>query len=161
MARLWQLADHAMAAITGAAKWLSLAIVALLFLQWPLRDLVQRWSREANDLGQILFALFIAVAITAATRARAHLAADSFARSLSPRTRRRITGAVALLVAVPWALAMLYATTPQAWSSLLLLERFPDTANPGYFLIRLASVLLPFLVLIQGLIDVFTGKEDD
>jgi hypothetical protein len=37
--------------------------------------------------------------------------------------------------------------------STLLLERFPDTGNPGYFIIKLALLLMAFLVLVQGLLD--------
>ena len=39
--------------------------------------------------------------------------------------------------------------------SVLSLERFPDTFNPGYFLIKVALWLLALLVLIQGVIDLF------
>ena len=71
--------DRALKAVLELAKWLVFPVVILLFLQWPLRDLVQSYSREANDLGQWIFALFMAVAVTAATRERIHLAADTFA----------------------------------------------------------------------------------
>jgi hypothetical protein len=49
--------DQLVASILAAAKWLALPIVVLLFLQWPLRSIVGLYSREANDLGQWLFAL--------------------------------------------------------------------------------------------------------
>ena len=68
-------ADRLIAAIMSAARRLILPVVLLLFLQWPLRDLVKGYSREANDLGQLLFALYVAVAFTAAMRAHTHLAA--------------------------------------------------------------------------------------
>ena len=64
----------------AAAKWLALPIVAALFLQWPLRDIAGAYSRETNDLAQWIFALYIAAAITAATRAKTHLGADTLAR---------------------------------------------------------------------------------
>ena len=47
-----------------AAAALVLPLALLLFAQWPLRDLVQAHSREANDLAQIIFALYMAVAVT-------------------------------------------------------------------------------------------------
>jgi hypothetical protein len=43
--------DRAVAAVVSLGRWLALPVVVLLFLQWPLRDAVQAWSREANDLG--------------------------------------------------------------------------------------------------------------
>jgi len=36
--------------VTRAAAWLVLPLALLLFAQWPLRDLVGAWSRQANDI---------------------------------------------------------------------------------------------------------------
>jgi hypothetical protein len=69
MSRLLGGLDRLVAAILSGGQWLLLPVVAFLFLQWPLRDLVKHYSREANDLGQWLFALYVAMAFTAATRA--------------------------------------------------------------------------------------------
>src|SRR5271169_5698480 len=101
--------DRLIGHVIAAAKWLALPLILLLFLQWPLRDLVRAYSREANDLGQVAFAFFIAASITAATRAGTHLAADALARRYSALTRRRLNqfgNAVGLL---PWALFVLIA----------------------------------------------------
>ena len=57
-----------------AASLLVLPLALLLFAQWPLRDWVQAHSRVANDAAQIVFALYAAVAITAASRSKTHLA---------------------------------------------------------------------------------------
>ena len=144
--------DRAIAALLGAAAPLVLGLSLLLFLQWPLRDLVQAYSREANDIAQILFALYVAAAITAATRARAHLAADAFARRFDERWRRRIWRAACALILIPASALILYAGS-DVWRAVAVLERFPDTLNPGYFLIRVAGVLLAALVLAQALLD--------
>ena len=69
--------------IIAAGRWLVLPLMTLLFLQWPLRDLIRGYSREANDLGQIIFAIYVALSVTAATRAGTHLAADTIARGIS------------------------------------------------------------------------------
>ncbi len=82
--------DRALGWLVAAAMWLVLPLALLLFLQWPLRDLVQWGSREANDAAQCLFAVFVAVAITAATRARLHLASDAFAHRLRAPARRKL-----------------------------------------------------------------------
>ena len=144
--------DRAIAALLGAAAPLVLGLSLLLFLQWPLRDLVQAYSREANDIAQILFALYVAAAITAATRARAHLAADAFARRFGERWRRRIWRTACALILIPASALILYAGS-DVWRAVAVLERFPDTLNPGYFLIRVAGVLLAALVLAQALLD--------
>src|SRR5689334_2812055 len=101
--------DRLVAAILSAGQWLLLPVVALLFLQWPLRDVVRAYSRDANDLGQWLFALFVAMAFTAATRAHTHLAADAVARHYSEKTRALIWRLGVLLGLVPWALFVLMA----------------------------------------------------
>lgn len=146
--------DRRLGALIGAMQWLALPLVLLLFLQWPMRDLVRCCSREANDLGQIVFALFVAVSITAATRAGTHLAADALAQRYNPRTRQILRKAGALVGLVPWALFVLIASKPAVLSSVAELEAFPDTANPGYFLIKLAVWIMTLLVLAQGLIEI-------
>ena len=89
-------------------QWLALPLVALLFLQWPLRDLVRAYSVQANDAAQIIFALYVAASVTAATRAGTHLAADALAQRYSARTRRGLKKAIAIAL-MPWALFVLIA----------------------------------------------------
>ena len=72
--------DRALGALLRWGAGLVLPVSLLLFLQWPLRDLLHGYSREANDLAQLLFALYVSLAVTCATRHHAHLAADAFAQ---------------------------------------------------------------------------------
>jgi TRAP-type mannitol/chloroaromatic compound transport system permease small subunit len=145
--------DRFVAALLRAAQWLILPVVILLFLQWPLRDLVRSHSREANDLGQWLFALYVAMSVTAATRARTHLAADLLARRYTPAVRDLIARCGAALGLVPWALLLLVAGKSIVLNSVGVLEAFPDTNNPGYFFIKIALWLLGGLVLAQAVLD--------
>lgn len=154
MARFAEGLDRLLGRIAEAGKWLALPVVLLLFAQWPLRDLVRCCSREANDIGQWIFALFIAIALTAATRAGTHLRADIFAQRFSPSARRRIAAAGAGLFALPWSLFVIVVYGRDAWRSLLLLERFPDTNNPGYFVIKLAVVLMAALLAAQAIVQI-------
>jgi TRAP-type mannitol/chloroaromatic compound transport system permease small subunit len=145
----------------AAAKWLALPLIVLLFLQWPLRDVFRGYSREANDLGQVVFALFVAVSVTAATRAGTHLAVDLLARRYSPRTRLllgRIGAAVGLL---PWAVFVLIAGRITVMSSLQHLEQFQDSGNPGYFLIKIALWVMAVVILGQSLVDIFRPRRVD
>jgi TRAP-type mannitol/chloroaromatic compound transport system permease small subunit len=145
--------DSLVASVLAAAKWLALPIVILLFLQWPLRSVIGLYSREANDLGQWLFALYVAASIAAATRARAHLAADTIARNYSTATRQWLARAGALFGLIPWSIIVLVTGWSLVRDSVLLLERFPDTGNHGYFIIKLALLLMALLVLIEGLLE--------
>src|SRR6185437_6785138 len=99
--------DEIVGRILSVLKWLAIPISLLLFLQWPLREYVQAYSREANDLGQWLFALYVAASVVAATRAGTHLATDAVARHYRPATRRFLAHAGNLLALAPWALCIL------------------------------------------------------
>ena len=156
---LLQRLDRLIGSIVAGAKWLALPLIVLLFLQWPLRDLLRLYSREANDLGQVIFALFVAVSVTAATRAGTHLSIDLLARHYSARTRRwleRIGAAVGLL---PWALFVLIAGRTSVLTSLRDLESFQDSGNPGYFVIKLALSVMAVLVITQAIVDIFRPRK--
>ena len=142
-----------------AAMWLALPLAVLLFAQWPLRDVVQAYSREANDLGQLLFGVYVAVGITAATRERTHLAVDALSRGYRVRARARMERIGAAVVLVPWSLFIMATSALPAWQSLLQLERFADTLNPGYFLLRAAVFLMAAMVLAQAIADIASRGE--
>jgi TRAP-type C4-dicarboxylate transport system permease small subunit len=129
--------------------WLVWPLCALLCLQWPLRDLVQAGSVLANDLAQLTFALYMAVALTAATRARVHLCAARPA-TLRPNRWRRWLGAVCVL---PWAGFVLWSAAPTVWQSCVQAEHFSETLSPGYWVIRLALALMLLLVMVQAWLD--------
>jgi TRAP-type mannitol/chloroaromatic compound transport system permease small subunit len=152
--------DRGLGCALALAKWLVVPVVILLFLQWPLRDLIQAYSREANDLGQCIFALFMAAAVTAATRERIHLAADTFAQRYTPARRALIARLGALAGLAPWALFVLYASRQGVWMSLSQLESFPDTYNPGYFLVKLSLWVLAGLLFLQATVDVVRPRSD-
>jgi len=154
------LVDHLIATALRSLQWLMLPLVVLLFLQWPLRDLVRSHSREANDLGQWIFALYVAASVTAATRARTHLAADMVARRYNVALRALLVRCGAALGLVPWALLVLVAGKNLVVSSLVSLEAFPDTYNPGYFIIKLALWVLAGLVLAQALLDIARARPE-
>jgi TRAP-type mannitol/chloroaromatic compound transport system permease small subunit len=154
MTRLIGGLDRLVAAILSGGRWLLLPVVLLLFLQWPLRDIFRAWSRDANDLGQWLFALYVAMCFTAATRAHTHLAADALARHYSQATRLMLARLGALLSLLPWSLYVIIGGASLVISSVKALEAFADTYNPGYFVIKLALWLLAGLVLLQAIIDI-------
>ncbi|HLX14214.1 MAG TPA: TRAP transporter small permease subunit [Bradyrhizobium sp.] len=147
--------DRLIGRVVDATKWFALPLVVLLFLQWPLREFLRAFSREANDLGQLAFAFFVAASVTAATRARTHLAADLLARGYSARARRRLNQIGSAIGLLPWALFVLIAGKTTVFSSLRDLEAFQDSGNPGYFLVKLALYVMAVLILGQALVDIF------
>jgi TRAP-type mannitol/chloroaromatic compound transport system permease small subunit len=145
--------DRTVGSVIAAGRWLVLPVVLVLFLQWPLRDFVRWGSREANDLGQWIFALYVSLAVTFATREHAHLAVDAIAHDYPAGMRRALARWGTLACVAPWSIFMLWATWPLARRSTALLEKFPETLNFGYFLIKIAAVLLALLALVQALLD--------
>ena len=161
MAGLLRGLDHLIGRIVTVTQWLALPLIVLLFLQWPLRDVLRMFSREANDLGQVVFAFFVAVSVTAATRAKTHLAADLLARRYRPRVRRALHRLGSALGLLPWALFVLIASKQTVISSLHDIEAFQDSGNPGYFLIKLALWVMAILILGQSLLDIFRPQAAD
>lgn len=123
---------------------LVLPLGVLLFLQWPLREWVPgAASRMANDAGQIVFALYLAVAMACATLRGQNVHARG-----RWNARARTKAVATLLLVAPWGVFMLWRSVPAAMQSATEWERFAETLNPGYFLIRMALVLLPVLLLL-------------
>jgi TRAP-type mannitol/chloroaromatic compound transport system permease small subunit len=156
--RLVALLDRLVDRVVRAAMVLVLPVSGLLFLQWPLRDIAHAWTREANDLAQILFAFYVAAAVTYATRSGSHLAADAFARRYAPETRLRLLRIASLTVLIPVAAFILYTAWPAIYAAVRQLEAFPETFNPGYFIIKLCVGMFALLVLLQAIVDVVTGR---
>jgi TRAP-type C4-dicarboxylate transport system permease small subunit len=145
----------ALDAATRLAAWLVLPLAALLFAQWPLRDLVGAWSREANDIAQWIFALYVAFAVRAATRARVHMATSlpvAAAPGARPRWRRALDRFGEALLVLPWAVFVLASGAVPTWQSVVGLEAFSDTLNPLYFVIRLSAWLLALGVLLEAML---------
>ena len=160
LAHLLAVLDRLIGTLLRLAGWLVLPVVVLLFLQWPLRDIFRAYSREANDLGQWIFAIYVAVAVTAATRAGTHLGTDAVAR-FYPTKARRILVRIGAVLLVPWACFVVSASKDTVLGSIRGLESFPDTNNPGYFLIKLALWILAGLMLAQAVIDIAQPRRSE
>ena len=157
--RRLDIVDRTVDRVIEAGRWLVLPVALILFLQWPLRDLVRAWSRDANDLGQWIFALYVSLAVTFATRQHAHLAIDAVAHGYSRRLRDRIARWGGFLCVAPWAIFMIWAVGPTVQRSVLALEKFPETYNPGYFLVKVAALLLAVLALLQAVLDLLSPTK--
>ena len=108
---------------------------------------MKAWSVQANDLAQWLFALYVAVAVTQATRRSAHLAVG---------LRRQRWAALATL---PWAAFVLISGAVPVWHSVRSMEAFGETGDPGYFLVKVAAWFLAFLMVGQSLLDLLRPER--
>ena len=141
-----------------AAAALVLPLTLLLFAQWPLRDIVQAGSSQANDLAQVVFAFYMAVAVTAASIDGMHLAARHAPDEHGRPVRWRVRAVAACTL--PWAAYLLWSSAPGVWQSVRQLERFEETLNPGYFLIRVALWVLAALVLGHAAMSLVRTQRD-
>jgi TRAP-type mannitol/chloroaromatic compound transport system permease small subunit len=158
---LGRLLDGVLDLMLVTLKWLAIPIGLLLFLQWPLREFMQAYSREANDLGQWMFALYVAAAVTAATRAGTHLAVDTLAKRYPLRVRRLLLHVCNLVALGPWAVFVILAGAPPIVSAIGHWERFPDTGNPGYFIVKAALWLMAGAMLAAIVLDLIGVSRRD
>jgi len=61
---------------------------------------------------------------------------------------------------VPWALFVVFGSKDIVLGSIRGLEAFPDTNNPGYFLIKTALWILAGLMLAQAAIDIAQPRRN-
>lgn len=139
---------------------IALVIVLLLCLQWPMRDWIGAGSGKANDLAQWLFALYVAVALRHAGQRGAHLVSRPDLAQAGHGALRAVRVLGAPLAVLPWSLFLLIQGTPSVARSVRGLERFPETANFGYFFVKSGLLVLAALLAVQALIDlVRAGRQ--
>lgn len=146
---------------TQAAAVLVLPLAALLCLQWPLRDAIHAYSREANDMAQLLFGIYVSIAMTATTRSRAHLTPEVLAQHYPARLRLRLLRWANAGLVLPWAGFIFYSAVPMVWQSLRQLEAFPDSFTPGYFVLKIGVLLLAGLLVLQTIVDLCLPTSAD
>jgi TRAP-type mannitol/chloroaromatic compound transport system permease small subunit len=136
------------------ASWLVLGVVALLFLQIPMREFAHFGHREVNDAGQVLHAIVFMVGAGYAMRWNGHVRVDIFYNRLSPRGKALIDliGTIAFLL--PWLIMVAWYSLPIVANSWRELEEFADTRTPGYFILKTQLIVFATLVAIQGLANI-------
>lgn len=113
-------------------------LVVFLWIQWPMRVFASGNPRLINDMGQIAFAYFWVMAFGIACLSQSHL---QISNSGAPTNaaRRAWTG---FILSLPWAIFLVYSAWPLLINSWHENEKFPDSYSPGFYLIKLALVLL-------------------
>ena len=152
--RLLRIADTIDAltdSIGRVAAWLVLIVIALLFAQWPLREIFGRGHLLANDIGQIVHAAVFMFGLSYALRWDRHVRMDVFYRRMSPRRQAMVNFVGTLFLLLPWCALMAGFGWSYAWRATRVMETFPDTWSPGYFVFKLLLVLCFALLGIQAL----------
>jgi TRAP-type mannitol/chloroaromatic compound transport system permease small subunit len=128
--------------IGRVVSWLVLAVVFLLFVQNPLRQFVGRGQFFANDMGQLAHAAVFMIGIAYAWRWDRQVRVDLFYRRMSPRQRALVNLFGTVFLLAPWLAVVTWDAVPTALLSLKIVEQFPESGSPGYFLFK--SLLVAF-----------------
>ena len=138
--------EHAVERVGRAGAWLVLAVVFFLFVQNPLREYVGRGQFFANDMGQLAHAAVFMIGVAYAWRFERQVRVDLLYRRMGPRTRAAVNLAGTLFLLLPWLALVAWDAFPSAIDSVKLLERFPESNSPGFYVMR--SIVPVFVVLV-------------
>ena len=130
--------------------WLVLAVVFLLFLQNPLREYIGRGQFFANDMGQLAHATVFMVGAAYAWRWDRQVRVDLFYRAMSPRSRAVVNLLGTLFLLLPWLAIVAWDALPTAIQSWQLVERFPETGSPGFFIFKTVVVVFVAMMALQA-----------
>lgn len=149
MNRIADTIDSVSAFIGRGVAWLALVIVLLQFALVVARYLFgigSIWVTESVVYGHA--ALFL-LASAWTLRSGGHVRVDIFYADASPRARAVIDLLGALLLLVPFALALLWLSVPFAARSWAILERSQEAS--GLPLVFVLKTLLPVFALMMAL----------
>jgi len=133
------------------SAWLVLAVVFLLFVQNPLREYIGRGQFFANDMGQLCHAAVFMIGIAYAWRWDRQVRVDLFYRRMGARARAIVNLLGTLLLLGPWLAFVAWDASPTALQSIKLLERFPESGSPGYFIMVSLLVVFSAMLALQAL----------
>ena len=144
--------DRLNTTIGRAVAWLALVIVVLQFalvLARYLFGLGSIWLTESVIYGHA--ALFL-LAAAWTLRTGGHVRVDIFYADASPRTQAKVDLAGAMLLLLPFALVLLWLSTPYAARSWAILERSQESSGlPLVFALKTLIPLFAVLMALQGI----------
>ena len=146
LARIADRLERAVDRVGRLAAWLVLAVVFFLFVQNPLREFVGRGQFVANDMGQLAHAAVFMIGVAYAWRWDRQVRVDLLYRRMGPRTRALVNLLGTVFLLLPWLALVAWDAFPSAIDSVKLLERFPESNSPGFYVMR--SIVPVFVVLV-------------
>ena len=129
-----------------AFAWLVLAVVFFLFLQNPLREYIGRGQFLANDMGQLSHAAVFMIGVAYAWRWDRQVRVDLFYRRMSARARALVNLLGTAFLLLPWLALVAWNSVPTVIDSVKLLEQFPESGSPGFFVMK--ALLLAFVAMV-------------
>jgi TRAP-type mannitol/chloroaromatic compound transport system permease small subunit len=144
--------DSVTTRIGRTVAWLALAVVLVQFALVLARyvfGLGSIWLSETVVYGH---ATLFMLAAAWTLRVGGHVRVDVFYADAAPHARARIDLAGALLLLLPFALVLLWLSTPYAARSWAILERSQETSGlPLVFLLKTLIPVFAVLMALQGI----------
>lgn len=141
--------DRLTALIGRAAAWLLLVIVLLEFSLVVARYLFSLGSIWASETVIYAHAALFLLAAAWTLQIGGHVRVDIFYADAKPRTRALIDLVGALVFLLPFAVVLLWLSTPYAARSWAILERSQEAS--GLPLVFLLKTLIPVFALLMAL----------
>ena len=141
--------DRINCAVGRAAAWLALAIVLLQFALVVARYVFALGSIWLTETVIYANAALFLLAAAWTLRAGGHVRVDIFYAHASPRAQAVVDLAGSLLLLLPFALVLLWLSTPYAERSWAILERSQEAS--GLPLVFLLKTLIPLFALTMAL----------
>jgi TRAP-type mannitol/chloroaromatic compound transport system permease small subunit len=145
--RLEAIVDH----VGRVMAWLVLAVVFLLFVQNPLREFIGRGQFFANDMGQLSHAAVFMLGVAYAWRWDRQVRVDLLYGRMGPRAKAVVNLLGTVFLLLPWLALVTWDAVPTAIDSARLLERFPETESPGFFVMKAVVVAFALTMGLQAL----------
>ena len=143
--------DRLNAAIGRSVAWLCLLVVLVQFAVVLMRyafGIGSIWLTETVIYGH---ATLFMLAAAWTLREGGHVRVDMFYADASPRRKALVDLLGALLVLLPFALALLWLATPYVARSWAILERSRETSGiPAVFLLKTLIPLFAAMMALQG-----------
>ena len=149
--RLASAIEAAVDLVGRVTAWLVLAVVFLLFVQNPLREYLGYGQFLTNDMGQLSHAAVFMIGVAYAWLWDRQVRVDLFYRTMSPRAKALVNLLGTVFLLLPWLALVTWDAVPSAIDSARLLERFPETGSPGFFVMKAVVVVFAAMMTLQAL----------
>src|SRR6185369_96667 len=152
--------DRLTAAVGRAAAWLVLAVVLLEFALVVARYLFGLGSIWLSEAAVYAHAALFLLAAAWTLSAGGHVRVDIFYADASVRIKAIVDLAGALLLLMPFALALLYLATPYVARSWTILERSQEASGlPLLFVLKTLIPVFALLMALQGLAQAIRAAQ--
>jgi len=133
-------------------KWLTTALVLLIFVDVVLRYLFAQTSAWVIELEWHLFALIFILGAAYTLQVDQHVRVDVFYTHFSPRKKAWVNLIGTLLFLIPWCLVIIYSSYNYAENSFAVKEISADPGGlPARYLIKFSVTVGFGLLLLQAL----------